>query len=130
MTTLNRLIGTLSLLCCLPLFMVACERQEEPVSFSRNVKPLLDQYCLDCHRTGEKGELASGFNMETYAGVMKGTRYGSMINVGDAQSSNMIILMEGRADPSISMPHGTEDQVSELETQIIRSWIDQGAKDN
>ena len=119
----------LTLLTLLPLAIVACN-QQEPTSYSRNVRPILDQYCMGCHRAGEKGEVASGFNMETYEGVMKGTRFGSMIVVGDAQSSNMIILMEGRADPSISMPHGTDQQIAEQEIQTVRSWIDQGATNN
>ena len=129
MANIKKTSGKLSLLALLPLAIVACN-QQEPTSFSRNVRPILDQYCMDCHRAGEKGEVASGFNMETYEGVMKGTRFGSMIVVGDAQNSNMIILMEGRADPSISMPHGADQQIAEQEIQIIRSWIDQGAKNN
>ena len=129
MTIFNRTVGNLTLLCLLTLTLAACDRQQ-PISYSKDVRPILDQYCMDCHRPGKEGELASGFNMESYEGVMKGTRYGAMVIAGDALGSNMIVLMEGRADPSINMPHGTEENVSELEIQTIRSWIDQGAKNN
>jgi len=129
MTRFNKTIGKLTLLSLLPMAMAGCDHPE-PISFSRNVRPILDQYCMDCHRAGGEGELASEFNMETYAGVMKGTRFGSMIIAGDAQSSNMVVLMEGRADPSINMPHGTEKPIPDRDIQIIRSWINQGAENN
>jgi hypothetical protein len=68
--------------------------------------------------------------METYEGLMKGTNFGAMIIAGDAEGSNMLVLMEGRADPSISMPHGQRDSIPTKDLQTIRSWIDQGAKNN
>jgi hypothetical protein len=42
----------------------------------------------------------------------------------------MIVLMEGRADPSISMPHGSMDPIRKAEIDTVRIWIDQGAKNN
>jgi hypothetical protein len=38
--------------------------------------------------------------------------------------------MEGRADPSIKMPHGSSDEVSTEEIEAIRTWIDEGALNN
>jgi len=68
--------------------------------------------------------------MTTYEDLMKGTQYGPMILPGDAEGSNLVVLMEGRADPSISMPHGKMDRVPQADIGTIRRWIDQGAKDN
>lgn len=53
-----------------------------------------------------------------------------MVIAGDSLGSNLIVLMEGRADPSISMPHGSTDPVSAADIDTIRRWIDQGAKKN
>jgi hypothetical protein len=53
-----------------------------------------------------------------------------MIIAGDSESSNMALLIEGRADPSISMPHGQQEPVSKADIATIRLWIDQGAKNN
>ena len=115
----------LALLLALP----ACAR-EEAVSFSRDVKPIIDQNCLACHRQGGAGFQASGFSMVTYDDLMKGTKFGPMIIGGDSAGSNMLVLMEGRADPSISMPHGAMEPVNKSEIEVIRLWIDQGAKNN
>jgi hypothetical protein len=119
----------LIIVCLLPLVLTGCGG-EETVSFSQDVRPVLEQNCLECHQAGGSGLEASGFNMETYDGLMKGTNFGPMIIAGDAAGSNMLVLMEGRADPSISMPHGQQDPISQRDIQTIRLWIEQGAKNN
>ena len=109
--------------------LTGCAR-EEPVSFSRDVRPVIDQHCLACHKEGGEGFEASGFSMVSYDDLMRGTKFGPMIISGDSAGSNMIVLMEGRADPSISMPHGSLDPIRQAEIDTIRRWIDQGAKNN
>ena len=129
MTTFKKTAGKLIALSLFPLAMAACSG-EPAVSFSQDVKPILDANCIKCHQAGGEGEVASGFNMETYDGLMKGARFGPMIIAGDAEGSNMIVLMEGRADPSISMPHGQEETISKLDIQTVRLWVKQGARNN
>lgn len=109
--------------------LAGCERQEA-VSFSVDVKPIIDKNCLACHQEGGTGYEASGFAMTTYDDLMKGTKFGPMIIAGDPEGSNMVVLMEGRADPSISMPHGAMDPVRKSDIGLIRTWIKQGAKNN
>jgi len=103
---------------------------ESAVSYSRDVQPILQANCMSCHQPGGAGHEASGFSMATYDDLMKGTTGGAMIVPGDAEGSNLVVLMEGRADPSISMPHGSKKSVSKADIDTIRRWIDQGAKKN
>jgi len=103
---------------------------EDTITYSRDVQPILQANCLSCHQRGGAGYEASGFSMASYDDLMKGTQYGPMIVPGDSAGSNLIVLMEGRADPSISMPHGRAEPVSANEINTIRKWIDQGAKKN
>ena len=112
-----------------PVLLSACGG-EATVSFSQDVKPILDKNCMQCHSPGGAGELTSGFNMSTYEDLMKGTNNGPMVVAGDVEGSNLLVLMEGRADPSISMPHGSNKPVAARDIDTIRSWIRQGAKDN
>ena len=125
--------GKWLLLAALPIAMAAaltgCAR-EEAISFSQDVKPIIDKNCLACHKEGGEGYEASGFSMVTYDNLMKGTKFGPMIISGDSAGSNMIVLMEGRADPSISMPHGSMDPVRKADIETLRLWVDQGAKNN
>jgi len=112
-----------------PLAVTACSTAET-VSFTTDVKPILDRYCLECHQPGGAGFAASGLDMSDYAKIMKGTLNGPMVIAGDSLGSNLVVLMEGRADPSIKMPHGSNVKVSAAEIETIRKWIDQGARDN
>lgn len=129
MTNLKKttIILTLSLLPMLALVGCQSERQ---VSYAQDVQPIIQKYCSECHMNGGKGFQASGFAMDSYDGLMKGTRNGPMVIAGDSQGSNMLVLMEGRADPSISMPHGKMEGATGKELDTIRLWIDQGAKNN
>ncbi len=118
------------LLIAVPVIVLAGCSYEEPVSYSQEVKPIITANCLACHEEGGAGYEASGFGMASYDDLMKGTKFGPMIISGDSAGSNMIVLMEGRADPSINMPHGSMKPVSRKDIEIIRLWIDQGAKNN
>jgi hypothetical protein len=128
-TNIKNAAGRLIAVTLFPLAMAGCGG-ESVVSFSQDVNPILEKNCFECHQAGGKGELASGFNMTSYDSLMKGTRFGPMIIAGDAEGSNMLVLMEGRADPSISMPHGRQKTIAKEDIQTIRVWIKQGAKNN
>ena len=121
--------GKFVALCLFPLVLVACGG-EPAVSFSQDVQPIINQHCIQCHQEGGMGEVASGLNMASYEGLMKGTDAGPMIIVGDIEGSNILVLMEGRADPSIRMPHGKNAPVPKQDIQTIKLWIGQGAKNN
>ena len=103
---------------------------EKAVSFSSEIQPVLQANCSSCHQSGGSGEEASGFSVANYEDLMKGTRHGPMVIAGDAEGSNLVVLIEGRADSSISMPHGDMEPVPQQKIDRIRLWIDQGAKNN
>ena len=129
MKILSKTAGKLITLFLLGLSLTGCN-WEDAISFSQDVKPILDRNCIECHQAGGAGLEVSGFSMASYDDLMKGTNFGPMIIAGDAEGSNLIVLAEGRADPSISMPHGRKDSISKQEVQTIRLWIEQGAKNN
>jgi hypothetical protein len=99
------------------------------VSFSADVRPILEQYCLECHVPGGTGHLASGYDMSSYDTFMKGGKFGAFVIPGDPRGSNLIILVEGRADPSIRMPHARA-KLSESEIEVLKVWVQEGAKNN
>ena len=107
--------------------LVACSKSE--VSYSRDVQPLLSKYCYECHTPGKQGAEASGFDMTTYESLMKGGKFGALIKPGDAMTSALNMLVEGRVHPSIRMPHG-KDKMADKETEILKIWVNEGAKNN
>ena len=99
------------------------------VSYSRDVRPILEKHCLECHAPGQKGQQASGVDVSTYDTLMKGGKFGPLIKPGDAFSSSFNMLVEGRVDKSIRMPHGRQ-KLSDQELETLRLWVNQGAKNN
>jgi len=102
---------------------------ESTVSFSNDVRPILAQHCLECHQPGGNGFEETGLAVGTYEGLMKGTKYGPVVKSGDSLTSALMMLVEGRADPSIRMPHGKKP-LTEENVAILKKWIEQGAKNN
>ncbi len=101
----------------------------EHPSFKAQVFPIIREKCLSCHRPGGLGYEASGLDLRTYEGLMKGTRYGPIVVPGDAFTSNLNVLIEGRANPGIRMPyHGKE--LTRWEKVLIRRWVIRGARNN
>lgn len=116
-----------------PLLLTACdggEKEQPKVSYSHDVIPILQNHCQECHLPGGAGEQASGLDMSTYQSLMKGTKFGPVIKAGDSLSSTLVILVEGRADPSLKMPHGDRPSLSAEQIKTLRQWIDQGAMNN
>jgi hypothetical protein len=101
----------------------------EAVSFKDDILPLLKWRCASCHEPGGAGYEKSGLDLTSYAGVMKGTKFGPMIVPREPESSNLMLLLDWRASPALRMPHG-QKQLSSCDRNSIRTWIRQGAKDN
>jgi len=106
------------------------KRPAPTVSFQEDVMPIFKGRCVDCHKAGGEGFEASGLDLTTYAGVMKGTKFGPMVVAGDADSSNLMRLLDWRADPKLRMPHGSKKKLSTCDRDAVRRWIMEGALDN
>ena len=113
----------------LAAFAAPALAKEEPVSFSEDIQPILQVRCTVCHQPGGDGLEKSGLDMTSYEGLMKGTKHGPMITPGDPVTSNLVVLLDGKADKSLQMPHGKK-KLSTCDRDLIRKWIKQGAKNN
>ena len=99
------------------------------MSFKDDVLPIFKGRCIDCHQPGGEGYEKSGLDLRTYAGVMKGTKFGAMVAPGNPDTSNLVWLLDWKASPELRMPHGNK-KLSICDRDAIREWIRQGAKDN
>ena len=100
---------------------------QQTISYQRDVAPILEAKCRECHLPPKGlGYLKSGLNMDSYKSLMEGTIYGPVVIPGDSRHSLMNMVVEGRLDTSIRVPHPlTEDEIATLQL-----WVDQGAKNN
>jgi hypothetical protein len=109
------------------VFLAGCSPRN--VSFGGEVQPILSKHCSECHAPGKPGFEASGFDTTSHQALMKGGKFGPLVKPGDAFTSALNMLVEGRASPSIRMPHGRE-KLAEKELEILKVWVNEGAKNN
>jgi hypothetical protein len=127
----NLMLQCLAILSVLSIFSSAYAMPiPQEISYKKDVSPIIHDYCLNCHEPGGKGYETSGLDMRTYQSLMKGTRFGSVIKPGDSFTSIMIQAVEGRVHASIKMPYGMNGGLSKGHINVLRKWVDQGAKNN
>ena len=126
-SAINHRVVRNGLLLVAVLMLAACGERE--VSYKADVRPILEQYCVECHGAGGQGTEISGLSLASYDSLMQGTRFGSIVKPGDSLSSVLIMLVEGRADPSIKMPHGKQS-IPQDKIDVLKKWVEQGAKNN
>jgi len=91
------------------------------VSFSKEIKPLLEARCANCHGYGrDKGD----FRMDSRDTFLKGGGSGAAVVAGKSAESYLIELVMG-FDPDNVMPQkGTK--LTREQVGLLRAWIDQG----
>ena len=127
MSQLTRIFMSSALVASIGLASACSQKQ---LSYNHDIRPILEQNCIECHKPGGTGYAASGLSMESYDSLMKGTHYGPVIKPGDALSSTLILLITGKADESIRMPHDHRKPLNSNEIEKFKLWITQGAKNN
>jgi len=109
--------------------VITCGCAPRNVSYSSDVRPILDMHCVECHAPGKEGFEKSAFDVRTYDSLMKGGKFGPLVKPGDAFTSALNMLVEGRVDSSIRMPHNRK-KLSDHETETLKVWVNEGAKNN
>ena len=106
----------------------ACAQRGQ-MSYREDIVPIFKGWCVSCHQPGGQGYKASGVDLTSYAGLMKGTKFGTVVIPKEPDSSTLVALIYGRTSPKIRMPFGHKPLPNCLRTNIWQ-WIFEGAKDN
>ena len=93
---------------------------QDKVSYSGQIKPLLEAKCLACHGGAQQ---LSGLDLRTAAGMQKGGLHGPAVVPGDPEKSLLYRHVAGLAQPA--MPLGGALEAAEV--AALKSWIEQGA---
>ena len=99
---------------------IAKMRSNLPVSFEREVAPILKENCLRCHGRQARGQL----RLNTFAGMEQGGANGPLLVVGNSRQSRIMARISGSLAPR--MPLRGEALPAE-QVALIAKWIDQGA---
>lgn len=104
-------------------------RAAEEVSYKLDVYPIIESRCTSCHAPGGAGYQQSGLDLTSYQGLMEGTKHGPIVVPGDPFTSNLNVLVEGRASAELRMPHN-QRPLLQAQQKILADWVRQGAKNN
>jgi len=99
-------------------------QQPAAISFTRQVRPLLEQRCGACHSPDSR---TSGLDATTSASLLKGGKRGPAIVPGKPAESAVLQYVRGTREPR--MPKGMAP-LSDLEIQLLEAWIQAGALDD
>jgi len=97
-------------------------------SYARDIEPVIQWRCVSCHTTGGEGTDKSGLNLTSYDALMAGTSQGGNLIVPGSPTASSFMVMVTRKD-HLRMPFGAPP-LSDDEVRVIRTWIEQGAKNN
>ncbi len=95
-----------------------------PVSFARDIAPLLTANCNGCHFNAR--QVRGGLNINTFTLLLKGGSSGSMVMPGRGEGSLLVRKLRGTEGQR--MPAGGRPALSEANIQLVVKWIDQGAQ--
>ena len=115
--------------------VTGCSRD---VSFQKDISPILQTSCISCHNGTGEGVAKSEFSAKDYDSIMKGTKLGPVIVAGSSESSTLYRLIAHKADQAVQMPphhgqslaEGRMNPLSKEKIELIKLWIDQGARNN
>lgn len=106
---------------------VAALNRDTPVSFEKEILPILQKNCLACHSAStESGSLV----VETPAAMLEGGDSGPAIVPGKGAESWLLQVASHTAEPVMPPPDngvGAKPLTSQ-QLGLIKLWIDQGAK--
>ena len=89
----------------------------------KEVKPLIDKYCVSCHGPDKQ---KSKLRLDSPEGILLGGDSGEPVFVaGDSANSHLIKLVTGAAPDEVMPPKG--DRLSNEDVLKLQLWIDEGA---
>ena len=99
----------------------------EPISFSRQILPILSDACFACHGPDEKGR-KGGLRLDTEAGAHGAGDSGDRAIVPRDSAASEVMRRLLTDDPDEAMPPPTSNhKISPEQIALVRRWIDEGA---
>src|SRR5437870_505745 len=99
-------------------------RPENKVDFAKDIQPILQKSCMECHGPEKpKGKL----RLDSREAALKGGKDGVVIVPGQADKSEVYRRITLPAANDDVMPN-KGDPLTKVQTDLIRDWINQGAE--
>ncbi len=98
---------------------------EKKVEFTKDIKPIFDKSCMDCHdKSGPMGK----FRLDKREEALKGGESGPAIVPGKSDKSPLVYYVAHAVKDFEMPPKDQGDPLTKEQVGLLRAWIDQGAK--
>ena len=104
--------------------LVSSRLVAQDVSYSKDIKPIIQRSCQGCHQPATK---MGGLVLTEYDQIAKGGQKGPILAAGSPDTSRVVGMLSGKLEPL--MPMGGKP-LPKAEIALFRLWIEQGAKDD
>lgn len=125
-----RRLFALASLASIPTFTAAFDGKNEPipetVSFTKDVRPILNQNCQGCH---QPAKAQGGYILTDYASLLKPGETGKAIIVAGKPAESFFYDEIAIKNGQHEMPKN-RDALTQRQLKVIEKWIVQGAKDD
>ena len=110
--------------CSIIVFASISAVQAAPIDFVRDVRPIFEKHCYDCH--GEKKQ-KNAYRLDVKQTALHGgDDHAPNIKAGQSAASSLFRFVSG-GDEKIKMPPKESDPLSASEVATLKRWIDEGA---
>ena len=96
----------------------------DPPSLTHDILPIFDANCSGCHAANVT---MGSLDLDSYAGILKGGNNGTIIVPGKSAESRLYLMVAHKMMPGMPL---TGKPLAAGEIELIRKWIDAGAKDD
>jgi mono/diheme cytochrome c family protein len=107
---------------CLLLWAMSRMTLHAQVDFNRRVRPILAEHCFKCHGP-DAGQRSADLRLDLEVEAKK-----SAIVAGAAADSELVHRIESADPESVMPPLSTGKILTEAQKEILRQWIQEGAK--
>ena len=117
------MIRSLTVVC---FWVIASALSAEPIDFNRDIRPILSNYCYECHGPDSKQRKADlrldeeqGSRVELKSGVQA-------VVPGNLEESELIYRITSSDADERMPPKDFNKQLSEDQVKLLKEWIKQG----
>jgi hypothetical protein len=106
---------------------IVCGQQEKAgpgVAYQQDIAPIFEGRCVSCHSGTRPPD---GLHLDSYQGVIAGSRIGKVLIPGKPQQSEIVKRIRGISKPR--MPKNGPPWLSDSEISLIEKWIADGASE-
>ncbi len=96
---------------------------DRKIEFARDVQPIFARHCLSCHNSVKQ---EAGFRLDRGELAVLGGDSGKAFLPGKSGESRLIHYVAATDSEKVMPPDG--ERLSSVEIEVLRAWIDQGAK--